>query len=94
MNKDTIMAEIENVIVLLKEKKKLNDEFKSVYKSFLSIYEDAYKKLKKSSDYKCEDLSGRTSEYVTIVTEEKADKELVEAFWKVESLMKVLYRQN
>ncbi len=94
MNKDNIMTEIRCLIDIVKEKKNNDDEFKDVYKSFLSIYEDAYKELKKNSDYKCEELVGRTSEYVTIVTEERADKELVEALWKVESLMKVMFRQN
>ncbi|MBE5958985.1 MAG: hypothetical protein E7254_09025 [Lachnospiraceae bacterium] len=93
MNRDTMIAEIEEVIDILKAEIIKDDSFIKVYDSLLATYENAQNKIMKNPDYKCEDLVGMTNKYVTKVKEENASKDLVEALWKVESLIKVMYRQ-
>lgn len=92
MKKQNLVSEVDAVINILKAELVKGDAFSKVYDSLLSVYEDAREKLEDDPDYDGSDLAGRTKKYVSKVSEEKANQELVEALWKVESLLKVMNR--
>ena len=92
MNKQTIIGEVEEVINILKAELVKADSFIKEYDSMLSTYEEAHDKIMNDPEYEGDDLAGITKEYMDRVTEEKANNDLVEALWKVESLLRVMNR--
>ena len=94
MNKQNIVGEVDEVINILKAELVKGDSLCKVYDSLLSAYEEAHDKIVNNPEYEGEDLAGMTNKYVTRVSEDQVNKELVEALWKVESLLKVMNRKD
>ena len=92
MTKKQLIKQVELVINMLKAEIKKDDSSSNVYKVFLERYKETLKKLKSDEDFVGGDISGCTQEYVDSLIEQEANKDLVEALWKAESILLVLRR--